>query len=134
MKVYREWQVCGDRQWLERMYPLAKRSMDYCIEQWDPRRRGLVEEPHHNTYDIEFWGPDGMCTSFYLGALAAMSALARDAGHPEDAAAYEALAQSWSAAYGRIDCSTGNITSSRCSTKGCVTQALSRCSLALQTS
>jgi hypothetical protein len=74
MKVYREWQVCGDREWLERMYPLAKRSMDYCIEQWDPRRRGLVEEPHHNTYDIEFWGPDGMCTSFYLGALAAMSA------------------------------------------------------------
>jgi uncharacterized protein (DUF608 family) len=30
-----------------------------------------VEEPHHNTYDIEFWGPDGMCTSFYLGALQA---------------------------------------------------------------
>jgi uncharacterized protein (DUF608 family) len=93
MKVYREWQVCGDRQWLERIYPLAKRSMDYCIEQWDPRRVGLVEEPHHNTYDIEFWGPDGMCTSFYLGALAAMGALACDAGHPEDAAAYEALAQ-----------------------------------------
>src|SRR5690606_37877072 len=22
-------------------------------------------------YDIEFWGPDGMCTSFYLGALQA---------------------------------------------------------------
>ena len=31
----------------------------------------MVEEPHHNTYDIEFWGPDGMCTSFYLGALQA---------------------------------------------------------------
>jgi hypothetical protein len=31
----------------------------------------VVEEPHHNTYDIEFWGPDGMCTSFYLGALQA---------------------------------------------------------------
>ena len=30
----------------------------------------------HNTYDIEFWGPDGMCTSFYLGALRAMAALA----------------------------------------------------------
>ena len=46
-------------------------SLDYCIETWDPRHRGRVEEPHHNTYDIEFWGPDGMCTSFYLGALAA---------------------------------------------------------------
>ena len=29
------------------------------------------KSPHHNTYDIEFWGPDGMCTSFYLGALQA---------------------------------------------------------------
>ena len=26
----------------------------------------MVEEPHHNTYDIEFWGADGMCTSFVL--------------------------------------------------------------------
>jgi uncharacterized protein (DUF608 family) len=93
MKVYREWQISGDRLWLERMYPLAKRSMDFCIKQWDPRHVGLIEEPHHNTYDIEFWGPDGLCSSFYLGALTAMSALARAAGHPEDAAAYDEFAQ-----------------------------------------
>ncbi|HSV86371.1 MAG TPA: GH116 family glycosyl hydrolase, partial [Levilinea sp.] len=93
MKVYREWHISGDRDWLATIYPLAKRSLDFCIEQWDPRRRGLLEEPHHNTYDIEFWGPDGMCTSFYLGALATMSALAHDAGHPEDADAYNELAR-----------------------------------------
>ncbi len=93
MKLYREWQICGDRDWLERMYPLARRSMDFCIEQWDPRHVGLVEEPHHNTYDIEFWGPEGLCSSFYLGALAAMSALADEAGHPEDAIVYDELAQ-----------------------------------------
>jgi len=91
MKVYREWQISGDRAWLERMYLLAKRSMDFCVEQWDPRHAGLIEEPHHNTYDIEFWGPDGLTSSFYLGALAAMALLARDAGHPEDAIAYEEL-------------------------------------------
>jgi hypothetical protein len=94
MKVYREWQVAGDREWLARMYPRAQRSMDFCIENWDPRHRGLVEEPHHNTYDIEFWGPDGMCTSFYVGALTAMGALARDAGYPDQAVFYETLAQS----------------------------------------
>jgi uncharacterized protein (DUF608 family) len=93
MKVYREWQVSGDRQWLERIYPLVKKSMDFCIENWDPRRRGIVEEPHHNTYDIEFWGPDGMCTSFYLGALTAMAALAKDSHHPLDASFYQELAQ-----------------------------------------
>jgi uncharacterized protein (DUF608 family) len=93
MKVYREWQISGGRTWLERMYPLARRSMDFCIAQWDPRHVGLIEEPHHNTYDIEFWGADGLCSSFYLGALAAMSALARESGHPEDALAYDDLAR-----------------------------------------
>ncbi len=92
MKVYREWQISGDREWLRKMYPLVKRSMDYCIAAWDPRRTGALEEPHHNTYDIEFWGPDGMCSSIYLGALVAMAALARDSGHADQADEYAALA------------------------------------------
>lgn len=37
----------------------------------DPEHNGVLSEPHHNTYDIEFWGPDSMCSSFYLGALKA---------------------------------------------------------------
>jgi hypothetical protein len=48
-----------------------------------------VEEPHHNTYDIEFWGPDGMCTSFYLGALKAAVAMGTALG--DDVAGYGAL-------------------------------------------
>ncbi|HEX8676561.1 MAG TPA: GH116 family glycosyl hydrolase [Segetibacter sp.] len=71
MKVYREWRISGDSKWLSNIYPMVIKSMDYCIGIWDPRSKGVVEEPHHNTYDIEFWGPDGMCTSFYLGALTA---------------------------------------------------------------
>ncbi|HTD98185.1 MAG TPA: GH116 family glycosyl hydrolase [Mucilaginibacter sp.] len=69
MKVYREWRISGDNTWLKKMYPMVKVSMDYCIRTWDPRHKGVIEEPHHNTYDIEFWGPDGMHTSFYIGAL-----------------------------------------------------------------
>jgi uncharacterized protein (DUF608 family) len=72
MKVYREWRISGDKTWLENIYPELKSSIDYCISTWDPKHKGVVEEPHHNTYDIEFWGPDGMCTGFYLGALNAM--------------------------------------------------------------
>ena len=72
MKVYREWRISGDNEWLKKMYPQVKASLDYCIETWDPRHKGVLEEPHHNTYDIEFWGPDGMCTSIYLGALQAL--------------------------------------------------------------
>ena len=71
MKVYRDWRISGDTAWLRRLWPRVKASLDYCIETWDPGHKGWVEEPHHNTYDIEFWGPEGMCTSIYLGALRA---------------------------------------------------------------
>jgi len=71
MKVHREWRISGDTEWLRRLWPKVRASLDYCIETWDPGHKGWAEEPHHNTYDIEFWGPDGMCTSFYLGALQA---------------------------------------------------------------
>lgn len=80
MKVYREWRISGDNEWLRGLWPKVKRSLDYCIETWDPGHKGWVEEPHHNTYDIEFWGPDGMCTSFYLGALQAAVLMGKSLG------------------------------------------------------
>jgi uncharacterized protein (DUF608 family) len=89
LKVYRDWRVSGDTEWLKRRWPLVKRSLDYCIDAWDPDRKGLLVEPHHNTYDIDFWGPDGMCGSFYLGALKAAAFMARALG--EDAGEYERL-------------------------------------------
>ena len=93
MKVYREWLISGDKDWLYDLYPDVKLSLDFCIQHWDPDHLGVLMEPHHNTYDIEFWGPDGMCTSFYLGALAAMVQMAQAAGHPADAAFYRELGQ-----------------------------------------
>jgi len=92
LKVYREWQISGDSEWMKKMYPLAKRSLDYCIRTWDTDHRGGLFEPHHNTYDIEFWGPDGMCTSIYLGALSAFAEMARASGQTADAEFYGELA------------------------------------------
>jgi len=89
MKVYREWRISGDTDWLRALWPQVRQSLDYCIETWDPGHKGILEEPHHNTYDIEFWGPDGMCTSFYLGALKAASAMAAALG--KDAPLYAEL-------------------------------------------
>jgi uncharacterized protein (DUF608 family) len=89
MKMYRDWRISGNSEWLKKMYPKVVESMDYCIRTWDPRSTGTLEEPHHNTYDIEFWGPDGMCTSFYLGALKAISEMGKYLG--EDVGKYTAL-------------------------------------------
>jgi hypothetical protein len=93
MKIYRDWQICGDSNWLRRLYPLAKRSLEYCINTWDPDHRGGLFEPHHNTYDIEFWGPDGMCTGIYLGALSAIAQIAQAIGESSDAQYYADLAK-----------------------------------------
>ncbi len=89
MKAYRDWRIGGDTEWIRELYPLIKASLDYCIEEWDPGFNGYLEEPHHNTYDIEFWGPDGMCTSFYLGALTAFIEMSQAVKAPFDQ--YETL-------------------------------------------
>jgi uncharacterized protein (DUF608 family) len=84
MKVYREWRISGNTEWMKELYPYVKQSIDYCIEAWDPKHQGTLEEPHHNTYDIEFWGPDGMCTSFYLGALTAFVEMSKAVNEPSE--------------------------------------------------
>jgi len=91
IKVYRDWRIYGDNEWLKKMYPMVKKSLDYCISTWDPKNKGVIEEPHHNTYDIEFWGPDGMCTSFYLGALSAMVQMGKFLKKKSDVEVYQKL-------------------------------------------
>jgi uncharacterized protein (DUF608 family) len=89
MKVYREWRISGDTAWMKSLWPKVKASLEYCIKIWDPDREGSLKEPHHNTYDIEFWGPDGMCTSFYLGALQAAALMGKALG--EDVAEFSKI-------------------------------------------
>lgn len=89
MKVYRDWRINGDDDWLRRIFPKVKVSMAYCTRTWDPREKGVIEEPHHNTYDIEFWGPTAFGTAFYLGALQAVIRMGKYLG--EEVQQYEAL-------------------------------------------
>jgi uncharacterized protein (DUF608 family) len=89
MKVHREWRISGDAAWLKEIWPKVRQSLDYCIRTWDPRGKGLLEEPHHNTYDIEYWGPDGHCGTFYLGALKAAADMGEALG--DDVSGYRGL-------------------------------------------
>lgn len=91
MKVYREWQLSGDDAWLRRLWPQVKRALEYAWVQWDADRDGVMEGQQHNTYDINFYGPNSMMGSLYLGALTAASRMARHLGDDAAAAAYEAL-------------------------------------------
>lgn len=89
MKLHREWRISGDTRWMKSLWPRARASLDYCIATWDPDHNGTLVEPHHNTYDVEFWGADGMCTSFYLGALRAAIEMGQACG--ADVRRYEQL-------------------------------------------
>ena len=94
MKVYREWRISGDRDWLARLWPSVKQALHFAWIAWDRNRDGVMEAPQHNTYDIEFWGPNTLCGSFYLGALRAATEMALFLGDEKSARTCQGLFES----------------------------------------
>jgi uncharacterized protein (DUF608 family) len=88
MKLYREWQLCGDNAWLEKLWPHAKRVLAFCwIEGgWDADQDGVMEGCQHNTMDVEYFGPNPQMQGWYLGALRACEEMAKYLGDDEFAA------------------------------------------------
>ena len=76
LKLYREWQISGDNAFLKKMWPNAKRALEFAWKFWDADRDGVMEGEQHNTYDIELFGPNPMMTSLYLAALKAAELMA----------------------------------------------------------
>ncbi len=90
VKLYREWQLSGDLELLRRHWPRAKKALEFAWTQWDPDRDGVMEGVQHNTYDIEFQGPNPMMGAIYLLALLCASDMARAVGD-DAASSYEDL-------------------------------------------
>jgi hypothetical protein len=82
MKLYREWLISGDDAYLGELWPRAKKTLEFAWKLWDPDRDGVMEGEQHNTYDIEFYGPNTMCGALYLGALRAAEEMAGHLGDP----------------------------------------------------
>src|SRR5207249_8338480 len=93
MKLYREWLIAGDDAYLRELWPRAKKTLEFAWKLWDPDRDGVMEGEQHNTYDIEFYGPNTMCGALYLGALRAAEEMARHLGDA-DADDYRRIYQS----------------------------------------
>ncbi len=98
MKTYRDWLLCGDDEWLRALWPRLKEALAYAWEAWDTDRDGLPDGVQHNTYDIEFHGPNPLIGCFYLGALRAAEEMARHLGEDEQADQYRAVFEKGSAA------------------------------------
>lgn len=91
MKVYREWRLSGDDAWLRKLWPEVKRALEYAWVNWDADCDGVMEGEQHNTYDIEFYGPNSMVGTLYLGALEAGARMAQHLGDEEAARRYRQL-------------------------------------------
>ncbi len=85
LKAYREHLCSADDGFLRRLWPAVKKAMQFMIDQ-DGDADGLIEGKQHNTYDIDFYGPNTMVGSLYLGALRAAEEMAREMGDVEFAA------------------------------------------------
>ncbi|HET6387246.1 MAG TPA: GH116 family glycosyl-hydrolase [Armatimonadota bacterium] len=97
-KLYREWKTSGDTDWLRSLWPAAKRSLEFAwstenAHAWDANRDGVMEGIQHNTYDIEFCGPNTMMGSWYLAALRAAAEMAIALDEPDTAANYLELSE-----------------------------------------
>ena len=97
MQVYREWLLSNDLEWLRRVWPRARKALEFAWKYWDADRDGVMEGVQHNTYDMEWWGPNTMTGSLYLGALRAGEELARVVGDDEAADTYRGLFEKGSA-------------------------------------
>jgi hypothetical protein len=114
MQVYRDWKLSGDDAFLREIWPNMKLALEYAWtmtldkmsppqpemgnrsidSMWDPDKDGVMEGEQHNTYDIEFFGPNTLCTAMYLGALKACEKIARYIGESDKADEYRAVYES----------------------------------------
>lgn len=93
LHAYLDWKLSGDDGLLRATWPRAKKALEFAWVPggWDANRDGVMEGVQHNTYDVEFYGPNPMCGIYYLGALRAGEEMARAAGDTASAQTYHQL-------------------------------------------
>jgi uncharacterized protein (DUF608 family) len=93
IKAYLDWRLCGDTEWLRGLWPRIKRALEFAWIPggWDAQRTGVMDGVQHNTYDVEFYGPNPLGTIYYLGGLRAAEEMARVLGETATADEYRAL-------------------------------------------
>ncbi len=79
LKAYREHLMSADDAFLRRNWPRIKKALEFSISH-DANADGLIEDLQHNTYDINYFGPNTFVGALYLAALRAGEEMAREVG------------------------------------------------------
>jgi non-lysosomal glucosylceramidase len=85
IKVYREWIISGDTDWLKSIWPKVKKALEFAwdptnTDWWDKDGDGVMEGIQHHTLDVEIYGPNTYITGLYHGALLAAFRMAEALG------------------------------------------------------
>ncbi|MGI5183543.1 GH116 family glycosyl-hydrolase [Dactylosporangium sp. CA-152071] len=85
IRLYREWRFSGDDDFLKEVFPGARRALDFAFGAWDSDGDGVLDSKQHNTYDIEFFGPNSLSNSLFAAALHAAARMAQHLGDTDTA-------------------------------------------------
>jgi non-lysosomal glucosylceramidase len=93
IRLYRDWKFSGDRKLLESVWDNAKKALDFAFTYWDKDGDFVLDSQQHNTYDIEFYGPNSLTNSMFYGALKAGAKMAEAMGDFESKQKFEKALQ-----------------------------------------
>lgn len=91
IRLWRTFLLSGDRAFLVELWPHARKCLDYALATWDTDGDDVLDGEQHNTYDIEFWGPNPLTGVLFLGALRAVEEMALRLADTAAAERYRAI-------------------------------------------
>ena len=91
LRIYREWKYTGDDEFLTGIWDSMMKALEYSVQEWDTDGDGVLDGKQHVTYDIEFYGPNTMTNTIYLGAIKGVAEMAEHLGKTDVAEKYKKL-------------------------------------------
>lgn len=88
VRFYRDWMLTGDNEFLRKYWKRVKASLDFAFTFWDSDGDYLLDNQQHNTYDIEFYGPNSMINTIFFAALKAGERMASFLGDSDASEKY----------------------------------------------
>lgn len=98
IKIYREWKLSGDSEFLKNTWESVKRLIEYAWseknpDRWDPSGSGILKGRQHHTLDTELFGSSAWLEGYYIGALLAGAEMAEFMGEADLCAKWRRIAE-----------------------------------------
>jgi uncharacterized protein (DUF608 family) len=89
IRLYRDWKLSGNDVLLRSVWSKAVKALEFAFTYWDGDGDFVLDRQQHNTYDIEFYGPNTLSNTMFLAALKGASEMAAHLGDLHRARRYE---------------------------------------------